>query len=397
MNENNEKLEEYLLSPSNENNNNMSNIKSYKSEDQDHDNQEDFEIVKLVQESEKLTSMTTLSPSALFEEINNTFKTNETPNENPIELFETSLNKDRVSTLIFPDSYNNKIFITGCYDGSIKIWDIETHHVSKRLKIHNGEILCLLHLKGFNSYNNNIASGGKDCIVRISNMNTGKCYNMLAEHTGPVNAIIHILDKFSYYCLVTASSDKNIKFWNLQHQSGYPKCFRTLHGHMDAVTCLINLNKVNFVSGGEDRTVRIWNNYTGECIKVLKIQNASVSSLTSYIKKIDNEYFELIVSGSSDGALRNWKKDEKAPLSSIETGKFRLDGVIKIEARDKDEKQIRIISCNMYSVRVWDIDTQKMLFEANVNDDITCMNYNEKYGRIYIGFANGKVKWYNFY
>ena len=39
---------------------------------------------------------------------------------------------------------SEKIFISGCYDGSIKKWDIETGELMKTLGGHNGEILSLV-------------------------------------------------------------------------------------------------------------------------------------------------------------------------------------------------------------------------------------------------------------
>jgi len=357
------------------NNNNLSNIKSEKYDDA-LEQIENYELVKLVQDPDKQGSTIDINNEVTINTINSS---------------DTTYCKEKITAIIFPEAYSHKAYITGNYKGVIKIYDTDTNKY-KKYKIHSAEIKCLLHLKGLHSYNNNLASGCKDGTVRISNLNSGKTFHTLLEHTASVNAIIHIIDKFNCFCIVTASSDTNIKLWNLQHQSGYPKCFKTLfNGHTEAVTCLTNINKSLFASGGDDKTIRVWNKFNGEGVRVIGLTN-TISCLNSFAK-ID--YTEFIVNGCNDGTLNIWKKDDKKAYCNLNVSKTRIQNICKIEIKANDEKLIRILTTSLNVIKVWDIENQKVIYEVAETEEITCAAYNEKNGRLYLGFKDGSVIYYN--
>ncbi len=76
--------------------------------------------------------------------------------------------------------------------------------------------------------------------------------------------------------IVSGSVDKTVKLWN----TNTGECIKTLTGHDDKV------NSVNFssdnkfiVSGSDDKRIKVWNIDTGECIKTLIGHNNDVLSV----------------------------------------------------------------------------------------------------------------------
>lgn len=63
------------------------------------------------------------------------------------------------------------------------------------------------------------------------------------------------------------------------------------------------------VSGSTDRTLRVWNAETGECIHVLQGHTSTVRCLAMHENKV--------VSGSRDGTLRVWDVKQGLCLSVL--------------------------------------------------------------------------------
>ena len=68
----------------------------------------------------------------------------------------------------------------------------------------------------------------------------------------------------SHPVLITGSYDKTVRVWNLD--TG--ECLRTLRGHTRAVRALQFDQRLLF-TGSMDGTVRMWNWRAGECLRVL--------------------------------------------------------------------------------------------------------------------------------
>ena len=54
--------------------------------------------------------------------------------------------------------------------------------------------------------------------------------------------------------LASASSDKTIKFWDLDEN----RCFKTIVAHDKEITSLAKLKDGNLISGSLDSTIKIW-------------------------------------------------------------------------------------------------------------------------------------------
>lgn len=137
---------------------------------------------------------------------------------------------------------------------------------------------------------------------------------LLNGHQGSVTSLsLVIIDNIQ--CLLSSSKDKTIKIWNLTSH----ECIATLHGHLKQVNCVTTTRNDGYVyaiSGSDDQTVRVWNLTTHECIHTFHGHQDSVSSVVM----TGND--EHILSGSYDRTLKvfpfSFKRHETIAFKTLE-------------------------------------------------------------------------------
>lgn len=98
-----------------------------------------------------------------------------------------------------------------------------------------------------------LITGSYDRTVRVWNLETGIELQCLKGHTCPVRAL-----QFDEVKLITGSMDCTLKVWDWRRG----KCIRTLNGHTEGVVCL-NFDSNVLASGSKDSTIKVWNLRTG--------------------------------------------------------------------------------------------------------------------------------------
>jgi WD40 repeat protein len=73
--------------------------------------------------------------------------------------------------------------ITGSYDSTCRVWDLDTGDCLHVLRGHVADIFCVV----FDGAR--IASAGSDTTVRLWNSNTGECLAILSGHTSPISTL----------------------------------------------------------------------------------------------------------------------------------------------------------------------------------------------------------------
>ncbi|KAF9916609.1 hypothetical protein BX616_003322 [Lobosporangium transversale] len=154
-----------------------------------------------------------------------------------------------------------------------------------RLKVFRGHtdgVMCLQFDESF------LITGSYDNTVKVWNIETGECLRTLRGHALCVRAL-----HFDEAKLITGSMDRTLKIWN--YHTG--QCIRTLQGHTDGVVTLDFDSRI-LASGSVDATIKIWNFATGEC-STLKGHCDLVNKVQIYKKK-------LLVSASDDTTVKLW-------------------------------------------------------------------------------------------
>lgn len=129
-------------------------------------------------------------------------------------------------------------------------------YTTKILSGHTDGIMCL-------QYSESLAhpafpvviTGSYDRTARIWNMETGEELRVLRGHTRGVRCL-----QFDEAKLITGSMDRTLKIWNWRTGD----LIRTLEGHTEGIVCL-HFNEDTLASGSADSNIKIWNFRSGEC------------------------------------------------------------------------------------------------------------------------------------
>ncbi|XP_064604674.1 F-box/WD repeat-containing protein 7-like [Liolophura sinensis] len=141
-----------------------------------------------------------------------------------------------------------------------------------------------------------IVSGSSDKTIKVWNIRTNAPWSVqtLVGHSGTVRCL-HLEGNR----LVSGSTDRTIKVWDLSTRDSWSSiaCKVTMIGHTDTVRCLqVDDDKV--ISGSYDKTLKIWDMRTGVCKLSLRGHQAAVLCIHFNETKI--------VSGSCDKTIKVW-------------------------------------------------------------------------------------------
>lgn len=141
-----------------------------------------------------------------------------------------------------------------------------------------------------------IVSGSSDKTIKVWNIRTNAQWSVqtLVGHSGTVRCL-HLEGNR----LVSGSTDCMIKVWDLSTQESWSSiaCKVTMTGHSDTVRCL-QVDDQKVVSGSYDKTLKIWDINSGRCKLTLRGHQAAVLCVHFNDTKV--------VSGSCDKTIKVW-------------------------------------------------------------------------------------------
>ena len=290
----------------------------------------------------------------------------------------------------------NKKLISGCKDGSIKLWSIE--------KIFNKNInLTLSNKKNKNNFTNEkkeeeileikesensiishkdevniikyspneklIISGSYDKTIKIYSPNL----NLINTLTGHKRGITDI--SFSPYAkiLVSSSSDKTIKLWNLNDYS----CLNSFEGHLSTVLKVDFIyNGTHLISSGGDGLIKIWNIKNSECINTIDSHEGKIWALDIYNNNINNNN------------TNNNNLNSNLDTNNLDNNNLNNDNNDNFDNDDINYLPLKFISGGTDSkiIEYNDISylKEKEILEKeedlrNKEDDLRIMNYNKEF------------------
>eukprot|EP01117_Protostelium_nocturnum_P019685 TRINITY_DN859_c0_g1_i1.p1 TRINITY_DN859_c0_g1~~TRINITY_DN859_c0_g1_i1.p1 ORF type:complete len:491 (-),score=81.12 TRINITY_DN859_c0_g1_i1:1125-2597(-) len=198
---------------------------------------------------------------------------------------------------------------------------------------------------------NCIISGSSDNTLRLWKTTTGKCLFKMNGHT---SRIWDVDSNAQGSLIASASGDSTIKLWNLhptedEEDQITSSCVSTLSSHQgDVYSVRFHPSQRHIVSGGYDKTARLYDVTTGQLKRAFVGHNSSIS------RAIFNPYGNLIITGSKDSTIKFWDISSGVCIRTIGS---HLGEVTSIEINSNGSMLLSGSKDN--SNRLWEISTAR--------------------------------------
>lgn len=240
-------------------------------------------------------------------------------------------------------------------DNALRLWHIEQQQSVKVLQGFNNSVKSSI---AFSPQGNILASGNQDHTVRLWDVSTGQCLRTLQGHTNSVLSVAYAPEDYASanscgQILATASQDCTVRLWDIS--TG--QCLKTLQGHPNGVwSVAFHPDGQTLASGSNDSTVRVWDTNTGQSIKTWQGYSAGVKAVAfnhgSFGEAPQYLQGNILASGGDDKTVKLWdiQSDEccntlSGHLSWIWCIVFSRDGQIASSSND----------C---TIRLWSVESK---------------------------------------
>ena len=235
---------------------------------------------------------------------------------------------------------SNRHFITATYDGLLKVWDSDKAVPIRQFNKHAQHQFKMIRKIIPISVTAFISCGDNGTIYlwdidqkNIKDQDKEFWDEPLIEFRGhlAVDTVHDVEFLKESNLLITGCSDKTLRIWNIQ--TG--ECLHTLSGHTQAVSYIATFPNDLIVSASHatshgpdinicDPHIRIWNPYT---------KSTSLATLRGHTKRITafcklND--ELLATGSEDGTLRIWNIKERTCIKIINLPELKQPECLKV-------------------------------------------------------------------
>ncbi|KAJ3411728.1 protein with putative role during mitosis [Chytridiales sp. JEL 0842] len=204
------------------------------------------------------------------------------------------------------------ILASASEDATVKIWDYESGEFERTLKGHTKAV----HDITFDPKGNLLASCSADLSIKLWDLQSDyKNTKTLHGHDHSVSSVAFI---YPGDYLLSASRDQTIKIWEVS--TGY--CVRTIVGHDDWVRMAVPSEDGKLIAScSNDQSVRIWDAKTGECrgdmrghdhvVECVAFAPSAIyeklAALAGYEKKKDpSAPGRYVATGSRDKTIKIW-------------------------------------------------------------------------------------------
>jgi len=187
--------------------------------------------------------------------------------------------------------------VTGGMEGEVRVWKIgrQTQTMDASLKEHRGRVWSII----INEADEQAVSASSDGSCIIWDLKTKTRSLCLFESTMFKNIVYHPDESQ----LLTTGSDRKVAYWDTFDG----QAIRVLEASDEGEVTTLSISKSgsHYVSGGEERLLKLWDYDEGVCKYIGVGHSGSISSA----KIAPDQSF--IVSGGSEGAIFLWKMPEE--------------------------------------------------------------------------------------
>ena len=181
--------------------------------------------------------------------------------------------------------FDDRVLMTGSYDATVKIWDIESGKEVRTLTGHTQGIRCL-HFD-----DSRLITGSLDNTIKVWNWRTGECIRTIRSHSKGVIGI-HMAEKL----LASGSSDNTIMVHDFGTHLRFP-----LRGHTDWVNSVkIDAPSRTLFSASDDCTVKLWDLDTHACLRTFEGHAGQVQQVLPLPAEFEIDEEDFVAHANND-------------------------------------------------------------------------------------------------
>ncbi|QLQ78633.1 hypothetical protein HG537_0A08810 [Torulaspora globosa] len=186
---------------------------------------------------------------------------------------------------------SGKYVATGSFDKTWRLWDIQTRQELLLQEGHSREVYCI----AFHCDGGLLCSGGFDCTPVVWDVRSGKSVMSLAGHIKPVYSVDWSPNG---YHLATAGGDGVVNIWDVRKTAQA----QTILAH-DSTVSVVRFDKLSgkfLMSGSYDKDIKVYSSDNWVNVAVLKGHVDKILSLDIALNG------NMIVSGGWDRSVKLW-------------------------------------------------------------------------------------------
>jgi WD40 repeat protein len=256
--------------------------------------------------------------------------------------------------------------VSGGGDGTVRVWDLDTGRQQGTLRGHDHWVSAV----AVSADGRRAVSGGGDETVRVWDLDTGHQQAKLGGERGDWVSVSAVAVSADGRCAVSGGGDGTVRVWDLDTGHQQAKLGGERGGWVSAVA--VSADGRRAVSGDRDGTVRVWDLDTGELLHTLAGHDKVVRAVA-----VRADGRRAVSRGEDDATVRVWDLANGkwvAPASqqlrhwfrrfrrwAVGPRRLRRVGIDQTSSAAISADGRRAVSGGDETVRVWDLDTGKLL------------------------------------
>ncbi|KAF9344906.1 hypothetical protein BGX26_003765 [Mortierella sp. AD094] len=186
--------------------------------------------------------------------------------------------------------HDGKTLALGLRDGRFSLYDTSSWEKIKEFAAYDDQNGAPL----FSETSGRVAYVCPHYLLKLVDVKTGDCFQILDGHTDLVNSVVYSPCGSK---VVSGGWDRTARVWN----ADTGECIHFLQGHtINVFSLAYSPSGKEIASASWDTTLRLWDVETGECIHILQDHSGHVSSVTYSVNG------GQIASASDDRTVRLW-------------------------------------------------------------------------------------------